>query len=212
MKKHFFILLIAITFSSFGQNSKSDSSKNSYFSVKAGFNLINTSNYDGGHHLNFGYQIGGTIVIPMSSKFSFQPELLIQSIGASTKYTNIYSNGTTSEENKYRNVYMQFPLDFKYTITNKVGVEFGPNISVALSSKKVFHGEYNLDGTLTTYDNSYNNMSNLKKLGFGFNIGTNYDITSNVYTGLRYTLMIGNNINQIMDNSILAFSIGYNFK
>jgi hypothetical protein len=212
MKKLFFILLIAVTFSSFGQDSKSDSSKEPYFGVKAGLNLINSSNYDGGHHLNFGYQIGGTFTIPMSSKFSFQPEMLIQSIGTTTKYTNVYSNGTTSEEYKYRNVYLQIPLDFKYAITNYGDIEFGPNVSIALSGKKVFHAEYNLDGTLTTYDNSYNNTSNLKKIGFGFNIGTNYAISSNVYTGLRYTLMIGNDIKKTMDNSIIAFSVGYNFK
>jgi hypothetical protein len=150
----------------------------------------------------------------MSNKFSFQPELLLQSIGHCSKYINTYSNGTTSEETKLKNTYLQIPLNFKYAISNKFDVELGPNMAVLLNSKKTTHSEYNLDGTLAIFDGSSNNTSNLKKVGFGMNIGTSYAIAPNIYTGFRYTLMVASyqNIKNTMDNSIFAFSVGYNFR
>lgn len=214
MKKIFFFILIGITLNSFGQDVKLLNKKKPYFGVKTGFNIVKSSNYNDGSHLNYGYQIGTTFTIPISSKFSFQPELLFQSIGYSNKYVNVYSNGTTSNENKLRNTYLQFPLNFKYEITNKFNIELGPNIAFLLNSKKMTHSEYDLSGTNSTFDSSSDNTANYKKFGFGINLGTNYLIVPNVYAGLRYTLMIASyqTIKSTMDNSIFAFSIGYSFR
>lgn len=214
MKKIFFLMLIGIILNSYGQDVKQVNKNKPFFGVKTGFNIIKSSNYEGGSHLNYGYQIGTTFTIPISSKFSFQPELLIQSIGYANKYVSVYSNGTISDEITVRNTYLQFPLNFKYEISNKFNIELGPNISLLLNSKKMTHSEYVLDGTSSTFDNSYDNTANYKKVGFGINLGTNYIIVPNVYAGLRYTLLIASyqTIKSTMDNSIFAFSIGYNFR
>lgn len=214
MKKIFFLILFGVALNSVGQEDKSSSAKKTYFGVKAGFNIVKSSRYNDGSHLNFGYQIGSTFTIPMSDKFSFQPELLIQSIGYATKYVNVYSNGTTSDESKSRNTYLQVPLNFEYAVSKKFDIELGPNIGFLLNSKKTIHSEYNINGTLSTFDKSYNNTSNLKKIGLGINLGTSYKIDSNIYLGFRYTLFVDSyqSIDSTLDNSIFALSVGYNFK
>ena len=209
-----FLIVIGITFNSLGQESKLATRKKSYFGLKAGINVINSSHYNDGSHLNYGYQIGVTYTIPLSSKFSFQPELLFQSIGYANKYVDIYSNGSTTEENKVRNTYLQFPLNFKYAISKKIDFDFGPNISVILNSKETNYDEFNYNGTINSYQGTTNNTSNIKKIGLGMNLGTNYTIVPNLYTGFRYTLMIGSyqTLKSTMDNSIFALSVGYNFR
>lgn len=214
MKKLIFIsLLLGITTACFSQEIEKGKNNKPFFGIKAGVNIINSKINEKDSKIFFGYQIGTTLNIPMSDKFSFQPELAIQSISNGYYYKNEYSNGYLIEDITYRYLFINIPLDFKYAISKKVNIDFGPNIAYLLSNKKKATYEENLDGNFYSSSSVKNVTSASKKVNFGANLGVNYNFNDKVYTGLRYTLFISSyqNIRDTMSNSVFALSVGYNF-
>ncbi len=198
----------------YGQEEKTVVKQKSFFGLKVGVNAHPTKDTDGDTHYSFGYQIGSTLNVSITSKFSFQPELLLQFIGTKYDYSNSYSNGTVTEESKTKSFYLNLPLNFKYAVAKKVSIELGPNVSYLLSGKEKVTRTSNLDGITYVDEDNYNSDSNSKKLGFGVNLGTEYNINDQLYTGLRYTLFISEyqSADDTLSNSVFALSVGYNFK
>ncbi len=184
-----------------------------FFGLKAGVNVHPQKDPDGDMHYSFGYQAGSTLNIPMSSKFSFQPELLIQFIASEYDFVSVYSNGTESGESKTKSFYLNVPLNFKYGISKKVNIELGPNVTYLLSGKQKVKRTANFDGITSIDEFNYNSNSSSKKLGFGVNLGTGYAINDQLYVGFRYTLFISEyqSADDTLSNSVFALSVGYNF-
>lgn len=215
IKRLFLVSLFIASATIYGQEEvKHERKLKPFFGVKAGFNFLNTKDYDGDSRFSFGYQLGTILNVPISSKFSFQPELFYQAINIKSDYTSVYSNGTVSSESKYKNSYLQLPLLFKYAISKKIDVELGPNVSYLLSGKKTVETTSVLDGVTTTSERTDTYTSTTSRIGFGVNLGTNYSINDQLYAGFRYTLFINEfqTLDSTLDNSVFAFSLGYNFK
>lgn len=211
MKKIIVAAFFMVSGAFYGQG-KTDAKSNAFFGLKTGVNVHPTKDNDGDTHFSFGYQVGSTLNVPISSKFSFQPELLLQFIGSKYDYVNVYSNGTETGESKIKSFYLNVPLNFKYTVTKKVAIELGPNVSYLLSGKQKVTRTTNMDGVV--YETNYESNSDSNKLSFGINLGTEYNITKQIYTGLRYTLFITKyqTADDTLSNSVFALSLGYNFK
>ncbi len=213
MRKFLFVIALVFVFTNSQSQEVKTKNLKSFFGVKAGFNFLKSSN-DGNSTINFGYQIGSTYEIPISSKFSFQPELLLQSIGGTKTFFNQYSNGTINEEVVNRNSYLQLPLLFKFKFSNKFNIDFGPNAAFIISAKKTSTSTYNLNGENITIVETTKGTKNFKKVNFGLNLGANYFISEKLYTGFRYTIFVASyqTLENSLNNSVFAFSLGYNFK
>ncbi len=208
-----FIILVFLVSNLQSQEIKKEKSK-AYFGFKAGFNVLKSTKNDYSNY-NFGYQLGTTYTIPMSTKFTFQPELLFQSIGGKFKYKNQFSNSnSTTFEEKIRNSYLQIPLLFKYSISKKVDIDFGPNMAFIISAinNSTYYRE--IDGQTTVSYITEKGTKYYKKINFGINLGTNYSISDTMYAGFRYTLFVDTyqTLESTLNNSVFAFSLGYNFK
>ncbi len=217
IKKIFLATFFVISATVLGQEEQTDTKAKPFFGLKAGINANKSSQSDE-NPLTFGFQIGATVTIPMSKRFSFQPEIEFQTINSCSVNNDFYSNGSVSEEYKTNNTLVLFPLVFKYAASNKVSIDLGPTIGYQLSRKETVKLTQTIDGQTTVFefDPSANAFfkSKDKKLALAANLGTNYNFTETISLGFRYSLFISSfqNIDSTLDNSLFALSMGYSFK
>lgn len=212
------IVVFGLFFKVHAQEVKSEKkSKSIFFGVKAGVNAVKT-NENKDNPLSFGYQIGTTLNIPISKRFSFQPEILYQQINTNQKTVIEYFNGTRTKEVTTKNSLLLVPLNFQYAISKKVNIDLGPTVGYAINVEKTDKVIENINGVETIYnfDPNYNfgYKSKSNKIALGFNLGTNYNFTETIYAGFRYTLFISDfqTLDSTIENSLFALSMGYNFK
>ncbi|WP_281233894.1 porin family protein [Flavobacterium gelatinilyticum] len=183
MKK---ILLLAV-FTVFGfANVKAQEIK---FGVKGGLNF-STITGDDTEGINYvtSYNIGVVSEIPLSEKFSFQPEAL-------------YSRqGYTFDDDIVALNYVNVPLMGKYYVTKGFSVEAGPQIGFLVSAK---NDKTDVKDSFNTFD-------------FGVNFGLGYKFENGLNFSARYNLGL-TDINNIEDysgknkNGIFQVSVGYFF-
>ena len=134
------------------------------------------------------FNIGVVSEIPISEKFSFQPELLYSGKGFSIGDDVVSLN------------YFDIPLMGKYYFTKGLSIEAGPQIGFLLSAK-----QENLK-----VKESYNAVD------FGVNLGVGYKLENGINFGVRYNLGLSdiNDIDDFTDKNkinVVQVSIGYNF-
>lgn len=159
------------------------------FGVKAGLNF---STVNGDHTEGIDYvtsqNIGLVSEIPLSEKFSFQPEVLYSRQG--------YSFGDNIVELNYLNV----PLMGKYYLAKGFSVEAGPQIGFLLSAK----------------NEKLDVKDAFKKVDFGFNFGLGYKFQNGINFSARYNLGL-TDINNVEGSSskdknrTFQISVGYFF-
>ena len=163
------------------------------FGVKAGFNIAsingdNTSNLTDVTSLHFGL----VTEIPISEKFSFQPELIYSGQGFGYK--------NTPDKDLVALTYLNLPLMGKYYITKGLSIEAGPQI-----------------GYLVDTNNAYGfSKDKFKKVDFAANLGVGYKLQNGINFNARYNLGLSN-INNTSENSdkfrngVIQVSVGYFF-
>jgi len=162
------------------------------FGAKGGINIANingdnTSSLEPVAAFNFGLMTE----IPISQKFSFQPEVMFSGQG----YSFEGSNGNIVALN-----YLNVPLMAKYYIVKGLSLEAGPQIGYLLSAKN--------EGT--------NVKDGFKKVDFAANLGVGYKLENGINFGARYNFGLSN-INDVSGdpnkfrNSVFQLSIGYFF-
>ena len=134
------------------------------------------------------FNFGIVSEIPISEKFSFQPELLYSGKGFSIGDDVVSLN------------YLDIPLMGKYYLTKGFSVEAGPQIGFLLSAKRE-----SLD-----VKESYNTVD------FGMNLGIGYKLQNGLNFGVRYNLGLSdfNNIIDLTNKNkidVVQVSIGYRF-
>ena len=155
--------------------------------LKAGIQSANYGGDDAGLDAKMAIHFGGFAQFPMHGNFTFQPEMIFSLQGA-------------KEESVDKNInawYLNFPLMFKYNISNHFNVEVGPQIGFMIGAK--------LDGNKIS--DQFNTVD------FGVNFGAAYRLTSNVDIDVRYcvgmTDVTDNPSN--LYNRVLQLSLGYRF-
>ncbi len=210
------ICVLFLNFTSFAQ--EQDETKNSvYFGVRGGLNFLKGSNYE--NHstvLGVGYQLGGLVNLPFGkSNFSFQPEVLYLKVNSSeTTIEKGYSNVQITRVDGFSSNILLFPLNFRYLIKNKVGIEIGPSLGYRFSGKRTETETYYVYATGETGSNYYeNNTSKVNNIAALLNFGVDYNITKKVNVGFKYYFALGGfeDSNKIMENSVFSFNLGYNF-
>jgi opacity protein-like surface antigen len=216
MKNNFLIsFLLLVIVSTYAQEDNSSKNK-SYFGVRAGVNFLKGSNYDNhSSDLGVGFQVGGLVNLPLGkSNFSFQPEVLYMKVnGSETDVNLVYSNGKLTELNEYSSNIFLVPLNFRYLINNKIGIELGPSLGYR------FSGNRNETNTFYEYATGESNVSKFKSKSDGtkfsalINLGVDYSITNKINLGFKYYFSPAGfeNSDKIMENSVFSFNLGYNF-
>ena len=157
------------------------------FGIKGGLNFASIS---GDNTNDFepvtGFNFGVFAEIPISEKFSFQPELLYSGQGYSFNDNTIALN------------YLNMPIMGKYYVTKGLSIEAGPQIGFLLSAK----------------NESIDVKDSFNTVDFGVNFGLGYKLDSGLNFGARYNLGLSN-INKedtfTNKNGVFQVSIGYSF-
>ncbi len=161
------------------------------FGAKAGLNFVSISGGDTEElGINTDFNFGVLAEIPISEKFSLQPELMYSGQG--------YAGEATDERVALN--YLNIPLMGKYYLTKGFSLETGPQIGFLLSAK----------GKDTDDKDAF------KTVDFGVNFGLGYKLDNGLNFGVRYNLGLSdiNNIDGFTDknkNRVFQLSVGYIF-
>ena len=164
------------------------------FGVKGGINVasIGGNSYVGlgGFGSKVAFHLGGVAEVPISEKFSIQPELLYSSQGSKWNYNS--SDGNLKLD------YINLPILGKYHIIKGLSAEAGPVVGYLIST------------------NEEAEDSRFSKLDVAFAIGASYSLNDHILFGLRYNkgiLNINNdsNIDGSNQNNVFQIFAGYSF-
>jgi hypothetical protein len=152
----------------------------------------------------------------ISDTFSFQPELIYSSQGATQlKEKEI---DAISYKSVFIYNYLNLPLLTKYYLTNKINFEVGPQLGVLLSAKH----KYDVVDGGGYQDKRTFDIKSVKDVCLGISFGMSYLITKKFFLNTRYNRELfthydgdkGNGdslLNVLQINSVLQFSVGYLF-
>lgn len=159
------------------------------FGLKGGINIANvigdnSSNFDAVTAFHF----GAMAEIPLTEKFSFQPEVLFSGQGTSI-------NKDIAELN-----YINVPLMAKYYVTKGFSLEAGPQIGFLAKAKY-------LKADVKDF---------VRPVELGFNVGLGYKLENGLNFGARYNVGLTNSndvpgSNDVNRNSVFQASVGYFF-
>lgn len=134
--------------------------------------------------IKIGIAGGGIVNIPISSMFSFQPEILYSMQG------NLQKEGDASL--KFNLNYINIPLLAQLNTSSGFYAETGPQIGFLMSGKLVED-----DGT---DEETEDIKDDLKSIDFGWAIGLGYKTKSGLGFGARYNLGFSNIIDEDTDD------------
>lgn len=183
--KKVILCLVIVSLTTLGASSQVN------FGLKAGMN-ISTLRGDGVGKAKslIGANVGAFVNIPVSTMFSFQPEVLYSMEGAKEDVfdTKIMLN------------YVNIPLMLKYTDASGFFGELGPQIGFLTSAKSKING------------NTADVKDLFKSTNFSLGIGAGFNFTSSVGVGLRYNLGLSNISEDTNDDEKTGnFSIGIHY-
>ncbi len=168
------------------------------FGVKAGLNAYNFSGDDADDEFEtkIGFNAGGLVNVPISDKFSFQPELLFSAEGAKI------SEG--DDRINYNLNYINIPLLAQFNSASGFYAEAGPQIGFLMSAK----ADSKIGGVSTDEDIK----DQLHSTNFSFAIGAGYKLASGLGFGARYNLGISNIVDESeSDLKVGGFQIGLSY-
>lgn len=123
--------------------------------------------YDFSPKIKAGFVFGTFIEIPLSSRFSFQPEFLYSQLGA---------KGSSFEwgDVKFRYNFFAIPLLFKYKAFKNFNIVAGPEGDILIRARKITSGK----SESITY--------NIKDFDFLYTVGVEGWLTKNISLSARY--------------------------
>lgn len=167
------------------------------FGIKAGGNAASFNDQDLSlNNQKIGFHAGVLVNIPISEKFSVQPEVLYNQLGSrsvlsSTDVTTGATNVKTKNEDKLTMSYISVPLMLQMRPTRNFYIEAGPEFSYFLDGKT--KGDRTVTTTTgnvtTTQSISHSedvNKDAVNKFNLGLGLGLGYDFTPNIGINARY--------------------------
>lgn len=142
------------------------------YHLKVGANLNNTYKLINNPDYRVGWYGGAKIIIPISEKFAFQPELLFSSKGFSFPYLTV--NDTRKTKIRYN--YLTIPILLNYKLTEKMNVGLGPEFGYLLNVKQRYPFKTTID-----ISNHYP-----VKWDFGLDAHLGYQIKTKLNVEIRY--------------------------
>ncbi|MCM8571092.1 PorT family protein [Gramella jeungdoensis] len=167
MKKTFLLVAIAI----FGLGASANAQEYWNFGIKGGANFTNMSS-DGFEDNNSrtGFHLGLLAEIPVSDRFSIQPEALYSTQGFEVE--------TSNYTDEYKLDYIQVPLIAKIYLIDGFAVEAGPSFNFLVNE------EYEYESGLLEIENDSELASSFE---FGGALGLSYKFNNGFFLSGRYT-------------------------
>jgi hypothetical protein len=164
------------------------------YGAKGGLNIatLNGSGSAGASSL-IGVHVGGLASIKVSDMFHVQPELVFSTQGAKGVGGKLLFD------------YLNIPVLAKYTITDGLNIEAGPQFGFLLSAKSKDNS-----------GNSTNISSNVKSVDIALALGASYDITKMIGVDARYNIGLSDinnpgNSNNTLHNAVVQIGVYYMF-
>lgn len=171
MKK--IVLLFAVMLVGFGAKMSAQEYWN--FGVKGGVNFTNvTSDGFEDNNSRTGYHIGLLAEIPVSDRFSIQPEALYSTQG--TEATRVFAGDRYTGE--YQLDYIQVPVLAKVYLIDGLALEVGPSFNFLANEK------YDFDSSALDAEFDSDVASSFE---FGGALGASYKFNNGFFLGARYT-------------------------
>lgn len=186
------------------------------YGVKAGMNISNFFSDDSSDEFDSkaGINIGAFLEIPISEKFSVQPELIYSAQGSQqtvyTTTTDMVDGMEVTTTNfrifKYNFNYLNIPVLAKYYVTDGLSLLAGPQLGVLLSAKDK---ESDNDGELDIDISSFT-----ESIDFSIDFGVGYEFGDHFLIDARYNMGLTNVVDSndgTLKNGVFQFSVGYKF-
>lgn len=230
MKKLLFIIVLASTWTGFGQD------HDWRFGVKLGGNLgMNTVEFPDSKSPGTGFQAGFQAEFQVTTQYSIQAELLYASQSAiSDVNLSLLSNplaGTISSFDArydYSFQMLQLPVFVKLYLDPKFFLEFGPQMSYLTNADVTYRYEASdrTNGNVVITDSDAGKLDYtdyLNQINFHLNLGAGYDFNEHLYVNARFVYGINSmykksdegigGIPSMNDNlRIHAFQVGLGFR
>jgi outer membrane immunogenic protein len=170
MKKLVLAAAIAVSSLTFAQQ----------FGIKGGMNVSSLSNDSSlsDQKSKIGFNAGVFADVPLSDKFTLQPELLYTQYGAKA---NFYLNNQKYSTSRHLD-YIALPVMFQYNATPNFYLEAGPEFALNVNTKDKVKNE--TTGQTLAESDTYRDSINKFNLGIG--LGAGYYFTPNVGITARY--------------------------
>jgi Outer membrane protein beta-barrel domain len=169
------------------------------FGVKAGLNAYNFSGddtEDGDFETKIGFHVGGLVNVPISDKFSFQPELIFSTEGSKISEGDDRINFNLN--------YINIPLLAQFNSASGFYAEAGPQIGLLMSAKT--------DSKIGGVSSDEDIKDQLHSTNFSFAIGAGYKLASGLGFGARYNLGISNIVDESdSDLKVGGFQVGLSY-
>lgn len=197
--------------------------ENFYFGLKAGANLSNLSGIDGTTN-RLGFNFGLTVNIKLSEKLFLIPEFMpLSPKGAKSIPFRSTGNDpldqlilpTTSSATELN--YIDIPVVAKYQVTEELGLEAGPQISILTSATDVFRGKVQEDNDLVFEDDI---TSGVNRFDVGLVVGITYSLGKarhgkGIFLHVRYAFglmdIVKENPGDAVKNSLFQFAVSFPF-
>ena len=163
------------------------------FGAKAGVNFATLTGDTEDVKSRTAFHFGVVVEIPVSDKFSVQPELLYSAQGAKDDLS----------DDVLKLDYLTIPIMAKLYVAEGFSLELGPQVGFLLSAKEEFDGE------------SEDIKDFVKGTDFGVNFGLGYQLETGLNFGARYNLGLSDlndfESSDSIKNGVFQITIGYFF-
>ena len=167
------------------------------FGAKAGINITNmTSDSFSDNNTMTGIHLGLLAEIPLSNRFSIQPEVLYATQGTSA---DVIMLGSSPKNVEFKLDYIQLPILAKIYLTESISIEAGPSFNFLVNEE--------IGGEKTDYGSGFE---------FSGAIGASYKFRGGFFVDVRYIKGFSDALNKenytdTYKNSAFQFGIGFMF-
>ena len=168
------------------------------FGIKAGpsFYNLNGDDFEEGD-MKTGFHAGVFVNIPLSSMFSFNPELLYNTEGSKIE--------ESGDKVTFNLNYINLPLMLQYNNPGGFYAEFGPQIGFLMSAK----AKYEIMGV----EDEEDVKDEMKSTAFSLGIGAGYDLPAGFGFGARYNFGLSSIVDvEDDDTKSSGFQISLRYK
>jgi len=201
--KNLFLVTVIGLFSATAIYAQSDDTT-IQFGVKGGVNLANITSDDLGDSDQLtSFHLGLFMEIPISERFSFQPEVLYSGQGFSA----------FNKEAEYKMDYIQVPLMAKVYIVKGLYAEAGPQFGFKVKEEIDYKpGSEGGEIEINTDDSYIKNFDTNLALGAGYKFDNGLSLSARYNLGLT-NIYKDNTLLQNVDakNSVWQFGVGFSF-
>ncbi|UII30990.1 PorT family protein [Fulvivirga ulvae] len=189
--------------------------------VKAGANLADlTSSEDDFEVENrLSFHFGGYLELLITDRFSIQPELIFSGQGAKAEYSETVEDFgftyTYSYEDKVNLNYLNIPVLFKFSPTERFYIGGGPQAGVLLSAKNKFTYTFTGSGLSESESGEEDIIDELNQIDLSVAIGAGVELENGLNFSLRYnyglTDIAEENDGDPVRNSVIQATAGFTF-